>query len=281
MAPLYLASLNGGPAWSQGPNDVPGSALSGVFGCLGEDEWIAVDLEDPADVAAACALLELGDIDADGHDATTALRTALTGWCAGRHAIPGDAKAQRAIAAAVVENLEDLWRDPQLPVVGFTATWSIPTSVAGSCPPRPIKSRSDCLARPGPVPAWALIRRRSCRTGWACATRKSATLRIWKPAGVRRRTMTFALSTGRPRAATTRSVARHDLPLRDLRALDEDDRAHHPNGPKTRNAQNRGLLVELDDAFATAEADDTVRVVILAAAGPISRRAMTWAHRRL
>jgi len=41
------------------------------------------------------------------------------------------------------------------------------------------------------------------------------------------------------------------------------------NRPKTRNAQNRGLLVELDDAFATAEADDTVRVVILAAAGPI------------
>jgi enoyl-CoA hydratase len=41
------------------------------------------------------------------------------------------------------------------------------------------------------------------------------------------------------------------------------------NRPKTRNAQNRGLLVELDDAFAKAEADDTVRVVILAAAGPI------------
>lgn len=41
------------------------------------------------------------------------------------------------------------------------------------------------------------------------------------------------------------------------------------NRPKTRNAQNRGLLVELDDAFARAEADDSVRVVILAAAGPI------------
>ena len=33
MAPLYLASINGGPAWSQAPNVVPGSALSGVF-CL-------------------------------------------------------------------------------------------------------------------------------------------------------------------------------------------------------------------------------------------------------
>jgi len=38
--------------------------------------------------------------------------------------------------------------------------------------------------------------------------------------------------------------------------------------PKSRNAQNRGLLVELDAAFLRAEADDTVRVVILCGAGP-------------
>ncbi len=39
--------------------------------------------------------------------------------------------------------------------------------------------------------------------------------------------------------------------------------------PGSRNAQNRGLLVELNDAFLRAEADDTVRVVILGGAGPI------------
>jgi enoyl-CoA hydratase len=39
------------------------------------------------------------------------------------------------------------------------------------------------------------------------------------------------------------------------------------NRPKTRNAQHRGLLVELDAAFRRAEADDTVRVVILGGAG--------------
>jgi enoyl-CoA hydratase len=39
--------------------------------------------------------------------------------------------------------------------------------------------------------------------------------------------------------------------------------------PRTRNAQNRGLLVELGDAFLRAEADDTVRVVILRGAGPM------------
>lgn len=37
--------------------------------------------------------------------------------------------------------------------------------------------------------------------------------------------------------------------------------------PRQRNAQNRGLLVELDHAFLAAEADDTVKVVILRGAG--------------
>ena len=41
------------------------------------------------------------------------------------------------------------------------------------------------------------------------------------------------------------------------------------NRPAQRNAQHRGLLVELDAAFAEVEKDDTVRVVILAGAGPI------------
>lgn len=40
------------------------------------------------------------------------------------------------------------------------------------------------------------------------------------------------------------------------------------NRPEVRNAQNRGLLVELDEAFREAEADDHVRVVILAGTGP-------------
>ena len=39
--------------------------------------------------------------------------------------------------------------------------------------------------------------------------------------------------------------------------------------PEARNAQNRGLLVELDQAFLRAEADDQVRVVILGGTGPL------------
>src|SRR5581483_9926510 len=41
------------------------------------------------------------------------------------------------------------------------------------------------------------------------------------------------------------------------------------NRPKTRNAQNRGLLVELNEAFLAAEADDEVRVVIFGGVGPL------------
>ncbi len=41
------------------------------------------------------------------------------------------------------------------------------------------------------------------------------------------------------------------------------------NRPDSRNAQNRGLLVELNDAFLQAEADDEVRVVILGGTGPM------------
>jgi enoyl-CoA hydratase len=39
--------------------------------------------------------------------------------------------------------------------------------------------------------------------------------------------------------------------------------------PDARNAQNRGLLVELDEAFLRAEADDECRVVILGGTGPL------------
>jgi enoyl-CoA hydratase len=39
------------------------------------------------------------------------------------------------------------------------------------------------------------------------------------------------------------------------------------NRPEARNAQNRGMLVELDEAFLHAEADDEVRVVILGGEG--------------
>jgi enoyl-CoA hydratase len=41
------------------------------------------------------------------------------------------------------------------------------------------------------------------------------------------------------------------------------------NRPEARNAQHRSMLVELNDAFLRAEADDEVRVVILGGVGPM------------
>jgi enoyl-CoA hydratase len=41
------------------------------------------------------------------------------------------------------------------------------------------------------------------------------------------------------------------------------------NRPEARNAQNRAMLIELDEAFGRAEADDQVRVVILGALGTV------------
>jgi enoyl-CoA hydratase len=41
------------------------------------------------------------------------------------------------------------------------------------------------------------------------------------------------------------------------------------NRPEARNAQNRGMLVELGEAMLAAEADDEVRVVILGGVGPM------------
>ncbi len=41
------------------------------------------------------------------------------------------------------------------------------------------------------------------------------------------------------------------------------------NRPEARNAQNRGMLVELDDAFRRAEIDDQVRVIILGGEGKL------------
>ncbi|HEY2814167.1 MAG TPA: enoyl-CoA hydratase [Acidimicrobiales bacterium] len=41
------------------------------------------------------------------------------------------------------------------------------------------------------------------------------------------------------------------------------------NRPEARNAQNRGMLVDLNDAMLRAEADDEVRVVILGGLGPM------------
>lgn len=62
---------------------------------------------------------------------------------------------------------------------------------------------------------------------------------------------------------------RNDYDFLEIETFDEGSIARITlNRPGARNAQNRGMLVELGDAFAAAEADDQVRVIILTGAGP-------------
>jgi enoyl-CoA hydratase len=71
-----------------------------------------------------------------------------------------------------------------------------------------------------------------------------------------------------PDQASTSAVNGESAELVAYETLDEGRIARvWLNRPEAHNAQNRTLLVQLDEAFARAEADDDVRVVILAARG--------------
>ncbi|MEU4244539.1 CoA transferase [Actinoplanes sp. NPDC026619] len=122
MAPLYLDYLvNGGAGWP-GPNEVPGSPLSGVFACRGHDEWLAVELEDDEDWRLACALLgEPALAERWGEPAAVAgLRAAFASWCATRTPHQAMFAAQRAgLAAGAVHDSEDLYLDAQHRSRGF------------------------------------------------------------------------------------------------------------------------------------------------------------------
>ncbi len=71
-----------------------------------------------------------------------------------------------------------------------------------------------------------------------------------------------------PDHASTSAVIGESADLVAYETLDEGRIARiWLNRPEAHNAQSRGLLVQLDEAFGRAEADDDVRVVILAARG--------------
>jgi crotonobetainyl-CoA:carnitine CoA-transferase CaiB-like acyl-CoA transferase len=107
MAPLYLPALNFDDATDPEPNSPVGAALAAVLRCAGDDQWIAIELEDEADLAAAAKLL-----DRDGVDG---LREALTTWAERYTAAQAMTLLQSAgLAAAAVRDTEDEFRDPQL-----------------------------------------------------------------------------------------------------------------------------------------------------------------------
>ena len=119
MAPVYLDSLVNGVPWTYGPNEIPGSLLSSVVRCAGADAWAAVELEDLDDWHRLCQVLESADLDVtaagDAKVLAEAMTEALSAWASRLTPMQVSLKLQAAgLAAAPVQNGEDLWRDPQL-----------------------------------------------------------------------------------------------------------------------------------------------------------------------
>ncbi|MBB6473341.1 CaiB/BaiF CoA transferase family protein [Sphaerisporangium rubeum] len=132
MGPLLLEYLVNGDDPAPAGNAVPGAALSGVFPCRGEDAWVAVELTGEADAATLGAFL--------GVSAGDRLEQALRAWTA-RHT-PHQAMMllQRAgIAAGVVQNGEDVARDPQHRARGFVVETGHPDLPPAEQPGPPLR----------------------------------------------------------------------------------------------------------------------------------------------
>ena len=155
MAPLYLAQLADGVAWSAGPNEVPGALLSEVFRCLGFDRWLAVELRDTDEWAATCRLLERDElVDLSGDErGRKGLSESLKNWAAQLSPHQAASRLQRiGVAAAAVQDGEDLIRDPQLRARGYIQEIDQPE--VGPCEypgsPHRMSKTGGAIRRPAP-----------------------------------------------------------------------------------------------------------------------------------
>jgi crotonobetainyl-CoA:carnitine CoA-transferase CaiB-like acyl-CoA transferase len=93
--------------------------LSTVVQCAGHDAWAAVELEDLDDLRTLAHVLARPEfavsIIADARARAAEVCDALREWAAQRTPMQVSLVLQQAgLAAAPVQNTEDLWRDPQL-----------------------------------------------------------------------------------------------------------------------------------------------------------------------
>jgi benzylsuccinate CoA-transferase BbsF subunit len=115
FAPIYLGALNLGDTCVPEPNTVPGSAFATVLRCAGDDQWVAVELEDDADVAAAAELVGLAGTGRFGSDRLALLRSALSDWAAAYTPEQAAVRLQAAgVAGAAVRGAAAEFHDAQL-----------------------------------------------------------------------------------------------------------------------------------------------------------------------
>jgi benzylsuccinate CoA-transferase BbsF subunit len=117
MGPMLLDYVVNGRDSAPIGNDVPGSVWSGVLPCRGDDRWVAVEAETPADWAALATAVDRADLaDRSTDDAARAeLETSLAAWASALTPLQAARRLQTAgVAAAPVQDSEDLFRDPQL-----------------------------------------------------------------------------------------------------------------------------------------------------------------------
>ncbi|MFZ0191474.1 MAG: CoA transferase [Streptosporangiaceae bacterium] len=114
MGPIMLDYVVNGRRSVVPGNQVPGALLSEVVRCRGDDNWLAVEVEDAADLRALARVVGRDDLASDADPGTDALAAALAAWAAERTAQQAMRVLQRAgLAAGAVQDGEDVVRDPQ------------------------------------------------------------------------------------------------------------------------------------------------------------------------
>jgi crotonobetainyl-CoA:carnitine CoA-transferase CaiB-like acyl-CoA transferase len=117
MGPMMLDYVVNGRRSVVPGNRVPGALLSEVVRCRGDDNWLAVEVEDADDWRALALVVgrdDLASAEAAFEEAADALAAALATWAAERTAQQAMRVLQRAgLAAGAVQNGEDVVRDPQ------------------------------------------------------------------------------------------------------------------------------------------------------------------------
>jgi crotonobetainyl-CoA:carnitine CoA-transferase CaiB-like acyl-CoA transferase len=156
IAPLVLDYTVNGREPSPTVNRVSGALLSVVVPCAGHDRWLAVELEDSQDWSVLARMVDGPDMPAEAAQLESArqhLGEALTGWAASLTPHQAMRRLQaEGIAAAAVQDTEDVFRDVQHRSRGFLAEMMHPDlgRLEFAAPPHRLTLTPPSIRRPTP-----------------------------------------------------------------------------------------------------------------------------------